>query len=34
MLLMCALIVVLFLGGWYAPFPFSFFNCDTSLFSV
>ena len=32
MLLMCALIVVLFLGGWYAPFPFSSFNCDTSLF--
>jgi NADH-quinone oxidoreductase subunit H len=32
MLLMCALIVVLFLGGWYAPFLFSSFNCDTSLF--
>ena len=32
MLLMCALTVVLFLGGWYAPFPFSSFDCDTSLF--
>ena len=32
MLLMCALTVVLFLGGWYAPFPLSLFNLDTSIY--
>jgi NADH-quinone oxidoreductase subunit H len=32
MLIMCALIVVLFLGGWYAPVLMSTFCFDTSVF--
>jgi NADH-quinone oxidoreductase subunit H len=32
MLLMCALVTILFLGGWYAPFLISYFVFDTSFF--
>jgi NADH-quinone oxidoreductase subunit H len=32
MLLMCALVTILFLGGWHAPFLISYFVFDTSFF--
>jgi NADH-quinone oxidoreductase subunit H len=32
MLLMCALTVILFLGGWYPPVILSYFDFDTSIF--
>jgi NADH-quinone oxidoreductase subunit H len=32
MLMMCGLTGILFLGGWYPPFLFSFFRFDTSFF--